>query len=110
MLEGPAPELGGKAEKVIRYPSRRRMRELAEQCHASDHPLQSLPWLPPIFGNSFSQDSLDEYKTATAFITLDGADFFMILEERVRLDDLLRRKKRYANETGDCHFPATNML
>ncbi len=60
--------------------------------------------------NSFSQDALDEYKTATPFITLDGADFFMILEERVRLDDLLRRKKRYANETGDCHFPATKML
>jgi hypothetical protein len=34
----------------------------------------------------------------------------MILDERVQLDDLLRRKKRYANETGDCHFPATNML
>lgn len=60
--------------------------------------------------NGFSQDALDEYKTATPFITLDGADFFMILEERVRLEDLLRRKKRYANETGDCHFPATNML
>ena len=28
----------------------------------------------------------------------------------VRLDALLRRKRRYANETGDCHFPATNML
>jgi hypothetical protein len=60
--------------------------------------------------NGFSQDALDEYSTATPFITLDGADFFMVLEERVRLDDLLRRKKRYANETGDCHYPATNML
>ena len=60
--------------------------------------------------NDFSQDALDEYSSSTPFITLDGADFFMVLEERVRLDDLLRRKKRYANETGDCHFPATNML
>lgn len=60
--------------------------------------------------NGFTQDALAEYSSSTPFITLDGADFFMILEERVRLEELLRRKKRHANETGDCFFPATKML
>jgi hypothetical protein len=60
--------------------------------------------------NGFSQDALDEYSDSTPFITLEGVDFFMVLEERVRLDELLRRKKRHANETGDCHFQATRML
>jgi hypothetical protein len=28
----------------------------------------------------------------------------------VRLDDLLRRKKRFANETGHCYFRLSRML
>ncbi len=60
--------------------------------------------------NGFSRDALAEYSDSTPFITLDGADFFIVLEERVRLEELLRRKKRHANETGDCYFPATLML
>ncbi len=60
--------------------------------------------------NGFTQDALDEYDDSTPFVTLDGMDLFMVLDERVRLDDLLRRKKRHANETGDCYFPASRML
>jgi hypothetical protein len=60
--------------------------------------------------NGFSSDALAQYNSRTPFITLDGSDFYMILEERIRLDDLLRRKKRHANETGDCFFPASQML
>jgi hypothetical protein len=32
-----------------------------------------------------------------------------VLDQRVRLDDFLRRKKRFADETGHC-FPAQRML
>ncbi|BCB84444.1 restriction endonuclease [Phytohabitans suffuscus] len=60
--------------------------------------------------NGFTKDALDEYSAATPFITMDGMDFTAVLEERVRLDDLLRRKKRHANETGNCFFPAFNMF
>lgn len=60
--------------------------------------------------NGFTQDALDEYASSTPFITLDGMDLFMVLEQRVRLDELLRRKKRHSNETGDCYFPASRML
>jgi hypothetical protein len=60
--------------------------------------------------NGFTQDALDEYSAATPFITMDGGDLFMILDERVRLDYMLRRKKRHANETGHCYFPASQML
>lgn len=60
--------------------------------------------------NGFTKDALDEYSTSTPFITMDGMDLMAVLEERVMLDDLLRRKKRHMNETGNCHFPAAAML
>jgi Restriction endonuclease len=60
--------------------------------------------------NGFTQDARDEYKSATPFITMTGEDLFAVLEERIRLDDMLRRKKRYANETGSCYFSASQML
>ena len=33
-----------------------------------------------------------------------------VLDERIVLDELLQRKKRHANETGECYFPASRML
>jgi Restriction endonuclease len=60
--------------------------------------------------NSYSADALAEYEAASPFITMDGSDIFMILDNRVRLDDLLLRKKRHVNETGNCFFPATKMF
>jgi hypothetical protein len=60
--------------------------------------------------NGYTQDALEEYSSSTPFITMDGMDFTIILEERVRLPDLLRRKKRHANDTGNCYFPASRMF
>lgn len=60
--------------------------------------------------NGFTQDALDQYSSSTPFITMDGMDLMAVLEERLRLDDLLRRKKRHMNETGHCYFPASEMF
>ncbi|MGW4034380.1 restriction endonuclease [Streptomyces sp. NPDC004838] len=60
--------------------------------------------------NGFSSGAVEIYGRGTSFITLDGADVYVVLEGRVRLDDLLKRKKRHANETGQCYFPAWRVL
>jgi Restriction endonuclease len=60
--------------------------------------------------SGFTGDALQEYSASTPFITLEGADLMAVLEERVPLDELLQRKKRHANETGECYFPASRML
>jgi hypothetical protein len=60
--------------------------------------------------NGFTSDALEEYADSTPFTTMDGMDLMAVLDERVRLDDLLRRKKRHMNETGSCHYPASQML
>jgi len=60
--------------------------------------------------NGFTKDALDEYEDSTPFITMDGSDLMAILDERIRLDDMLRRKKRHMNESGSCYFPASHML
>jgi hypothetical protein len=33
-------------------------------------------------------------------MTVDHSDLMCVLDQRARLDDILRRKKRHANETG----------
>jgi hypothetical protein len=60
--------------------------------------------------NGFTQDAIATYTESTPFMTLDGADLMLVLEQRVRLDDLLRRKKRHANETGECYLPAAAIV
>jgi len=60
--------------------------------------------------NGFSGDFLKRFDNSTPFITMDGADINFVLENRIRLDDLLRAKKRHANDTGSCHLPATVYL
>ncbi|WP_245886845.1 restriction endonuclease [Umezawaea tangerina] len=60
--------------------------------------------------SGFTQDALDTYEDGTPFITIDGMDIMAVLDGRVRLDDLLKRKKRHANETGNCYFPVAEML
>ena len=57
--------------------------------------------------NGFTQDALDQYSEATPFIALNGTDLYLALEQRVRLDDLIKSKKRHANETGHCYLPAS---
>jgi len=55
----------------------------------------------------FTKPALDQYREATPFIVIDGADLYLVLDQRVRLDDLLKSKKRHANETGNCYLPAS---
>lgn len=56
--------------------------------------------------SGFSAPALRVYAEATPFIAMDGDDLFMVLDGRVRLDDLLRAKRRNANETGSCYLSA----
>lgn len=58
----------------------------------------------------FTQPFIRRFEESTPFITLDGHDVFMILDDRVRLDDLIRAKKRHANDTGSCFLPASSYL
>jgi hypothetical protein len=58
----------------------------------------------------FTQDALDQYREATPFIAMNGSDLYLALDQRVRLDDLIKAKKRHANETGNCFLPATAIV
>ena len=60
--------------------------------------------------NNFSADALALYASTSPFIVFTGEDIFLVLDGRVRFDDLLRAKKRHVNETGDCNLPARNLL
>ena len=60
--------------------------------------------------NGFSRAALEQYREGTPFVTLDGGDLFLVLEQRVRIDDLLKAKRRHANETGSCYLPARELL
>lgn len=60
--------------------------------------------------NGFSRDLLAQYQEATPFLAMTGEDLFMVMDNRIRLDDLLKLKKRHANETGDCYLPARSLL
>ena len=60
--------------------------------------------------SGFTSGALDAYRERTPLITMDGDDLFFVLDQRVRLDDLLKRKKRHASDTGSCHFPARGMV
>lgn len=58
----------------------------------------------------FTAGALDEYATRSPFVVFTGDDIYLVLDGRVRLDYLLRAKKRHVNETGDCHLPARILL
>ncbi|MFD9978174.1 restriction endonuclease [Streptomyces sp. NPDC059017] len=60
--------------------------------------------------SGFTSGARAAFREGTSFLTMDGTDLFCILDDRLRLDDLLGRKKRHANETGNCYFPARLML
>jgi len=57
--------------------------------------------------NGFSEPALRPYEDQTPFLTMDGGDLFLVLDGRIRLDELLKAKKRHANETGSYHLPAS---
>jgi restriction endonuclease Mrr len=46
----------------------------------------------------------------SAMILMDGSDLYAVLESRVDLVDLLRRKYRYAAQTGDILLPVASVL
>ncbi|MEW2552995.1 restriction endonuclease [Streptomyces zhihengii] len=60
--------------------------------------------------SGFTADALAVYSFGTPFITMDGSDFMAVLEQRIRLDDLIRRKKRHASETGHCFLPVSKIF
>ncbi|GAB2736392.1 restriction endonuclease [Nocardioides pakistanensis] len=60
--------------------------------------------------NGFSGPALRAYEEKTPFLAIDGGDLFLVLDSRVRLDDLLKAKRRHANETGSCHLPASAVV
>ena len=60
--------------------------------------------------NGFSDPALRAYEEKTPFLTMDGGDLFLVLDSRIRLDELLKAKKRHANETGSCHLPASSVV
>lgn len=60
--------------------------------------------------NGFTATFIDRFADSTPFITMDGDDLFMVLDDRIRLDDALRVKRRHANDTGSCHYPVRSLL
>ncbi|MFJ3777556.1 restriction endonuclease [Streptomyces sp. NPDC090075] len=60
--------------------------------------------------NGFTTDAVEVYSYSTPFITMDGLDFMAVLEQRIRLDELMRRKKRHASETGHCSLPVAKIF
>jgi len=63
-----------------------------------------------VSANGFTAGFKQVYEWRTPFITLDNHDLFLVLDSRMRLDELLKAKKRHANETGNCFFPATRLI
>jgi hypothetical protein len=60
--------------------------------------------------NGFTSKAIEQYSEATSFITMDGSDLYLVLDQRLRLDDVLKAKRRHANETGSCHLPSSRLL
>lgn len=60
--------------------------------------------------NGFTQPFKDAYGESTPFVAMDGADLYAVFDNRIRFDDLIRAKKRHANETGSCYLPASQIL
>lgn len=59
--------------------------------------------------NGFSSDAVIQYSQGTKFMTMDGPDLMAVLNGQIRLEDLLQRKRRHANETGECYFPVSKI-
>ena len=60
--------------------------------------------------NGFTEPFKEAYRESTPFVAMDGADLYAVLDNRVRFDDLIRAKKRHANETGSCYLPASQVV
>lgn len=60
--------------------------------------------------NGFAATATARYDESTPFLAVDGGDLLCVLEQRMRLDDMLRAKRRHANETGSCYISAFALL
>jgi hypothetical protein len=59
--------------------------------------------------NGFSDEALAAAR-GLSLIGIDGSDMFLVLDQRVRLDELLRHKMHAAEETGNCFVSAKDMV
>ena len=60
--------------------------------------------------SGFAKTAVQRYDESTPFLAIDGGDLICVLERRIRLDDLIRSKRRHANETGSCFVSAFQLL
>jgi hypothetical protein len=60
--------------------------------------------------HGFTEPLKKAFNESTPLVIMDGADLYVVLDNRVRLDDLIRAKKRHANETGSCYLPASQVV
>ncbi|WP_328914440.1 MULTISPECIES: restriction endonuclease [unclassified Streptomyces] len=60
--------------------------------------------------HGFTKGAKERYAEGTCFITMEGIDLFAVLDGHTTLDELLSRKKRHANDTGSCYYPASLMM
>lgn len=61
--------------------------------------------------NGFSSDAITAYSNGKKLMYLmDGADLMAVLEQRISLPDILRRKKRAAVQTGNVFFKISEIL
>ena len=58
----------------------------------------------------FTTGALAVYSTGSPFVVFTGDDIYLVLDASIRLDDLLRAKKRHVNDTGDCHLSARALV
>ncbi|MET8966349.1 restriction endonuclease [Streptomyces sp. NPDC004074] len=60
--------------------------------------------------SGFTSDALAVYSLSTPFITMDGGDFMAVLDQRIRLEELLAAKRKHASQTGHCHLPLSQIF
>ncbi|WP_157904288.1 restriction endonuclease [Parafrankia soli] len=60
--------------------------------------------------NGLTAAARRKYEVSSPFITIDGSDLFFIFEGHGSPAELLRRKKRNVDETGNCYFPAAQII
>jgi hypothetical protein len=62
--------------------------------------------------NGFSKHGLAAYSSGGRRLVLlmDGADLMAVLEDRIKLPELLRRKRRHASQTGNIFFCVADIL
>ena len=58
----------------------------------------------------FTEGALALYSRGSPFVVFNGDDIYLVLDGSIRLDDLLRAKKRHVNDSGECFIAARTLL